>query len=539
MIVNPLVQAARAKEMQQQQIARLLHAGAHLNPTPLGMPNLGAAPYVAGIPQRPQVQPPAVPPPKALTPQMPMQPKVAGDPLQPHTLTPDQLQTQANQYGAMARQLLQQPDPPQPTYEAPQHPQQDPRAILIAGLGSALFRGAAGPVAAGLEQRDELNQKQYESNVQQSENAYNRQMAAYDRTIGARESRMQHLLTAQEDAGKESETMRDHLAHEAAVQQQLKLRGMEIANKQSDLAARLKEKIWETAGKLGVQKDNIAEHYWAVSTQQAGALQRMGMRDDTAINVAQLAATSRLVDRVISGQNSYRNEQLVQSGQWDRAQLIQENLNARGAMGNLNKLLIAATNPKNPNARAAVAALQSAMDDPSSPISQMMESLQQSGVMGAPLGDEFRAEIDAETTATPQAGVTVNVQPAQQPGYVAEPGAQAPQGPLSLDDVQQYLKQLHVGGGGGGAAAVTPPVVKHPAQASVTPQDLESARGWLQFFMQGKPMSPATAHAAWEQFVADPRTHAHTMNPHELEHIKAQLLGTGGPEPKNAFPSLP
>lgn len=528
---NPIVRAKQEQDMLQRALRGLHGMGKPALPTPFNFAQTG----MPTQPQAPAPQPaPAGPPPPPPKPAVPAgsTPQTAPD---THTLLQQDLLHQLQPGGG----------PPMPTYTAPKLQTEDPRQLLIEGLGMLFTHGgASSAIAGGIGARQAQYAQQYQQDVDQSENAYNRAMNAYDRDVAARETRIGHDITGMDAIDKEAETAREHRTHDAAVQRTLDIKARQVSDQKSEAADRLRVSLYETAQRLGVEKSRVGEAYWAQAQRDAVSLQNAGLHAQTALNVAQLGATSRFVQAMYLGQNRKEIAQLQQSGMWDRLQVLQQNENMRGAMTQIGLLVRQANNPKNPGAKAAAAQLEQAMGDPSSPIGQLMQQFQGMGLMAAPVGDVMQEEIDAETPlpgetagyqmgggflAQPAPPTTVNVQAPAQGGT---PGTNLP----ASSDFQAWMKWVFGGQHPAAAAGGGQPIPNHTHAAANTADNplmghLQDAQRFLYTAQHAAGKSPEEAWAALKSSISG-------ASPQQIEQFRQALFGTGASHPKN-LTSLP
>lgn len=558
---NPIIRAKQQQDLVSRAL-RSLTGGAGFQP-PQGQqpqfnfPGLPVPP--TGQPAHPAAQPaaPSLTAVPAQTVQAVQAAQAAHTPATPAGSTP---QTAPDMRTLLSKDLQHQlapaADPTMPTYTPPKQQSESPLQLLVEGLG-ALFAhgGASQAIVGGVGQREKQYQDQYASDVDQAQNAYNRAMTAYDRETTARESRIQHDITGIDAVDKEAETAREHRVHDSAVQRGLDIKARQVSNQQSEAAEKLHASLYMAAQRLGVDKSRIAEQYWAQGQRSALGMMQAGMRSQTALNVAQLGATSRFVQAMWTGQNRKEITQMQQSGMWDRLQALQQNENARGAMTQLGLLIRQANNPKDPKAAAAAAQLEAQMGDASSPIGQLMQQFQTMGIMSAPVGDVMQSEIDAET---PMPGAGAYPAYGMGGGFIGEPAPQTTElQPIMLNngtpgtpptmpqgnDVQAWLREIfgnqYPGAGGAGAAGAG--ASTQTGAASSTPQIpapvLESARAWMSHYMGQEGPTAQNAEAAFKTMVEHGVVKGSAA---EINALHRLLVGTGAPNPKNSVspPSL-
>lgn len=397
---------------------------------------------------------PATPPPAAPTgqPSAPSAQALQSPPSAPQTMTPEQLLAA----DASARQAIQSKLDAlkQPTY---QKPKLSTAALIAAGvgllskggIGSPLFQGGTAALAGGVQRA--------EKDYQRAEDAYKTNLTTMDTQLRNVDTDMTHQEAAQQAALNAAEKAQHDRAVEAVARQNAATKFRQV-----DVMHQHYQQVYENgleANTLRGEANQIRRQQIASTAANVAAVTQRdltiaGMRDDTAVNVAQLRGAIEVATanaRIASSERNTDARDATQLGKDSADNALKANM---GAMKSVQNLITQATNPKNPMRTQAMAALQKQMADPNSPYNSVVTSLKNSGMLGDSIADGIMADSEAYATLDPNgqpqaAAPTVNVNLG---GIgVGVPGAPAPTGGVPSGTVDDIFKRygLHTGGAGG------------------------------------------------------------------------------------------
>lgn len=469
-------------------------------------------------------------------------------------------ESQIKRYDDEINKTLAAPDPQRPQYQAPTEQQLDPKQTAIAGILGSLFLRGGGQAALveGTAQEQQRLRDEFHRNQDLAEQSFQRGMQQYSEDVNSHDRRLQHLMQGETQAENAENRVvqtyekarRDHALEEIAY---AKLR--QHAQDQALMRDKFRHAVTLDAEKLAQGDRKIAAQFSIAANHNATVLQGIGMRTDMALRVAQLGATTRLVQQTLRDTSAMDLLKARDKDAWDRMQSQQFQMTARSTGVQLMRMLNAANSPNPKQAQAAAQWFGQQLSDPNSPLALWMGQLQQNGLMGDDIAGSLMAEVESELPSTDASGNPV-AQP--QPvvvnnnlgGFPAYPGGAAGGAqPSNLDSIWKYW-DAKVGGVTTGDThpsvnATHPhPHDPHPHAAAahdpVDPQTVDHIRQTFQSVLTRMgDVSPKSVERAWALTAQG----INNADPHELEWIKNRVLGrdgAGAPNPKNSpLPSLP
>lgn len=330
--------------------------------------------------------------------------------------------------GTLATIAAQPPPAPTP-YAQPAMPKAPPGQDLGNLLGALLFR-QAGPAFA----------KQANAQLAQREKQHAEDIAAAKETATGSyqsaqlaEQARRDAMQAQESIATGDEAGAKAATDEAIRQQQLAEKSREADIKFGQEATKIADNRTKFATTFSLGLANLGFKESQFTTKEADALAYQaanltakyygyGLRADTAYTVAQLRTAAQMV---ISDGRIAAASARTDAVDATRVAIAKDQDVQRAARSALQYITDWEKSIPDPAKRAT--AMEAALKDQSSVLSQAMGTLKRSGVFGTSVGAEVRADIDASTQQAGTTGGTVINQTFNQgPAAAAPPVAPAP-----------------------------------------------------------------------------------------------------------------